>query len=504
MPVPALGDTRAQLPPAASGSAVILAALARLGGMQAAVAAGTLVRNKALASWLRPEGFGEFMQLVAVASVFHVVVQSGMAVGLARNAAAARTPEARQRQLRVANFMTTALGFFSLAILLPLLFSPAADRVLPVLGIVPGGSQKLMLAFLLALAPLEALRNNLMVFLQGVLDIEGLSSRRSLAVAAAAVLAFPLIALWGMTGACLHTAFAALFMAVLLGRRCSQTGYRPFSLHWEPSTARLLASFGGASLLVGFAQNLAESLIRGHLINAWGAGENGLYQSALTLAISASTVVLMSVSAYSLAAFCQAAGAGALQRGMDDLLRVVVPVATLALGLIGLLSRPLLVALYSSHFSAAASYLPLLLPAYYVQAASWAFASAILAAGLIRYWIAIELGTVLLRYLIAIYGAPLFGPLAIPAGLLLAMVFNTAVYARLSRTRCGLVIAPLPAARFCLGAASVSAVALIPSFLPAILLLSLVSASLLWPDRRAIHSCVARYLGKHPAPQAEL
>lgn len=480
---------------AGRGSARIVAALVQLGGMQVAVALGTLVRNKAMAVYLRPEGFGEFTQLAAIASAFHVVVQSGMAVGLSRNAAAATTTRLRQRHLEAANLLTMLLAAASLAVLLPLLFSPAGASILPVLGIAPGASQKWMLAALLLIAPLEALRNNYISFLQGVLDIRGLSAGRSVAVAAGTLVAVPLIVFLGLAGACLQMAVASAILAFFLGRRCRQTGYRPLAFAWDPATVRLLASFGGASLLVGFSQNAIDTIIRGRLITAFGMAENGLYQAALAISTQVTTVLLGSIGAYALAAFSQSPDSASLQSRMDNLLRVVIPASTIGLGLVGLFSRPVFYSLYSAQFADATRFLPLLFAANHLQVASWAFGSVILAGGMIRHWIGVELTSVAIRFATVAVGIPFIGVYAIPAGLLLGVLFNVVAYAALSRSRTGVRAAASTWAGFALGGVAACAAAVVGASSPSLAagaatlaLLLLTTFALLWPDRLALRA----------------
>lgn len=482
-------------------SSGVAAALAQLGGMQMAVALSTLVRNKAMAVWLRPEGFGEFTQLAAIASAFHVVAQAGMAVGLSRNAAAAPTPLRRQRQLAAANTLTLLLAAASLSLLLPLLYSPAARQLLPALGITPGPAQLAMLTALLLIAPLEALRNNYMSFLQGILDIRGLSAGRSAAVAAGALVALPLIAFLGLAGACLQMAAASALLALFLGRRCRHSGYRPLAFAWDPAALRLLASFGAASLVAGFSQNAVDALIRGRLITAFGMAENGIYQAALAISTQVTAVVLSSIGAYSLASFSQAGDARALHLRMDNLLRVVIPASTLGLGLVGLCAQPLFFWLYSAQFAGAARYLPLLLAANHLQVASWAFGSVILAGGMLRAWLAVELSSALLRLAAVAACIGVLGVYAIPAALVLGVLFNVAAYSTLSARRAGVRASATRWTAFALGGAAAIAAALTgasdpgPAATAAALALLLGAAlAILWPDRAALRAWLEHHL----------
>jgi O-antigen/teichoic acid export membrane protein len=474
--------------PGQHSSARIVSALAQLGGMQAAVAVAALVRNKAMAVYLRPEGFGEFTQMAAIASAFHVLVQSGMSVGLSRNAAAAPTAALRQRQLGAANALALLVGAAALAVALPLLFSPANQSILPALGLAPGSAHLWLLAALLCVAPLEALRNNFMSFLQGVLDIGGLSAARSLAVAAAALLAVPLVALWGLNGACLQMAVTSALLAAFLARRCRVIGFHPLSLSLHPATLRLLSTFGAASLLVGFCQNTVEAYVRGRLIDHSGMAENGLYQAALALSTQVTAVLLGSIGAYSLAAFSQTDSDVPLQSRMDNLLRVVIPASTLGLGLVGLFSHQVLLALYSPQFTAATRFQPLLLAGNHLQVASWAFGSVILARGMIRSWIAVELSSTALRLAVVTVALPWLGVQALPASFALGVLFNVLAYSALCSRHCAVHASPATWAGFALGGVVAVLCAVGGARPDTCLLLLLAVAVLIWPCRRALRS----------------
>ena len=66
-----------------------LADLARLGGMQVALAVAGLVRYKVLALRLGTGGLGEFQQLVTAVGTAMVLVAFGLAFALNRNVATA-------------------------------------------------------------------------------------------------------------------------------------------------------------------------------------------------------------------------------------------------------------------------------------------------------------------------------------------------------------------------------------------------------------------------------
>lgn len=421
---PAYGAEIASAPESVTGPRRILTVLTQLGLMNLAIGFGGVVRNKVMAVYLKPAGFGEFTQLAGIATAVFVFVQFGMSVGLSRHAAAHREEAERQRQLSVANFLTVGLAVASIALLIPAIFSPASTPILRTLGITPTYYDKLLLAVLLAIAPMEALRNNYVCFLQGILDIKGMSAKRSLAIIVSTVAAVPLIAFFKATGAAAQMVFASLFLAILLARRCRQMGYRPLAFAWDQKTALTLAGWGGASLISGLALNSTDTLIRGHLIATAGLAANGLYQSCSLLSGQVMTVILGSIGVYSLATLSETKEAAVAKLRMTDLLRVILPVTTLALGALGLLSIPMLSILFTRSFSQASTFFPLQLSANYLQASAWIVGAPLLGFGFVRTWMFIQLAGSALRYAVTIALSSFIGVHAVPAGLALAIAFD--------------------------------------------------------------------------------
>lgn len=488
-------------PHAQHGVNAILAAITQLGTMQFAIALGTLVRNKLLAVHLKPEGFGEFSQILTIAAPVYVLAQCGMAVGLSRNTAAATTGPDRQRQLETANVVTAFIAAASLVAILPLIFSPAGGSLMSGLGVRDRIEQKIILAVLLSIAPLEALRNNYLSFLQGLLDIKGISAKRTVAVAAGTAAAFPLIACFGVAGACAQAVLASFLIALLLGLRCRALGFRPLAMAFHRPAARLLAAFGAASLVIAFTQNSVDALIRAHLIAFAGVSANGLYQAAFALSAQVTTVVLGSIGAYSLATLSQTASAAVLQSRLDDLLRVVLPVSALALGTAGLAAAPLFALLFSSQFAGGTRFLPLLLCGNYVQVASWATGAPLLGRGLIRYWIGVQMVSVGTRYAIAVAGTPVMGSYAVPAAFVASLTFDLAAYLVICSRMIGIAPTRRTLARFAAGGAAVAFAALAGSFgagahVIAAAAVALAAAALVmaWQDVPAVLAYGARVL----------
>jgi hypothetical protein len=152
----------------------------------------------------------------------------------------------------------------------------------------------------------------------------------------------------------------------------------------DKKTIATLAGWGGASLISSLALNSTDTLIRGRLIATAGLSANGLYQSASLLSGQVMSIILGSIGAYSLVTLSATKGPAIAMLRMRDLLRVILPVTTISLGFVGLLSIPMLSILFSSSFSNASTFFPLQLTANYVQAAAWITGAPILGFGFVR------------------------------------------------------------------------------------------------------------------------
>ncbi len=495
---PAFGVELASAPESVTGPRRILTVLTQLGLMNVAIGFGGVVRNKVMAVYLKPAGFGEFTQLAGIAAAVFVFVQFGMSVGLSRHAAAHRDEAERQRQLSVANALTVGLATASIALFIPALFSPASAPLLRTLGIAPTLSHKILLAVLLAIAPLEALRNNFVCFLQGILDIKGMSAKRSLAIIVSTVAAVPLIAFFKAAGAAAQMVFASLFLAILLARRCRQMGYRPFAFAWNKKVALTLAGWGGASLISSLALNSTDTLIRGHLIATAGLAANGLYQSCSLLSGQVMTVILGSIGAYSLATLSETKDPAVAKLRMTDLLHVILPVTTLALGVLGLLSIPMLSILFTRSFGQASTFFPLQLSANYLQASAWIVGAPLLGFGFVRTWMFIQLAGSALRYAVTIVLSSFIGVHAVPAGLALAIAFDLIADIIFCRRCLGIQFDGRTMRNFVLGGAAVLACAMVGalsrplqiSFLTALLLCGIVAAMAWRETKRGVRAAI--------------
>jgi O-antigen/teichoic acid export membrane protein len=418
-----VAEAATETPFAVLQTRTILLAMTQLGGLQVVLALTGLVRNKVAAIYLNTSGMGEWSQVQGLATIAFTVIQLGMIVGLSRNTAAATTAGDRQRQLSVANTLITMVGVFSLAATVALYLNPSTHSVLARLGI-SSRLELVTLLFIVLVAPFEGFRNNFLSFLQGLLDIRGIATKRAIAVVVATVAAVPLVAMLGITGACLQFALGSLLLALLLGHRCRQLGYAPLRFDWERSSAIKLASLGVASLLVTFAASGVDVLIRAQLIRHAGLSEAGIYQAAFLLSSQVTQIALGSIGVFSLASVSKKTQADVISGQLHSMYRVIIPVATIGLGLLGLLERPVVRLLFSSQFNSSAELLPLLLMANAAQATCWVAGAPLLGCGRVGTWLSLQLVGATIRYGAASVLLPVMGTQAIPLAMLIGQAFD--------------------------------------------------------------------------------
>lgn len=404
-------------------SRAILAAMTQLGGLQIVLASTGLIRNKVAALYLKASGIGEWSQILGVATTVFVIVQFGMIISLSRSSAAASSESERQRQLSVANTLTMGVTLATVLAFTVLFLIPSSGRLLTSLGISPGLAWVLLVLVVL-LAPIEALRNNYLSLLQGILDIHGITAKRATAVILTTLAAIPLVVLFGIKGACLQFAIGSILLAVLLGHRCRQLGYRPLQFQWERRSAVALATLGGATLVAGFASGLVDVLIRSQLIRYAGLAETGLYQAAFLLSSQVTQVVLASVGVLSLASISRSTEPAVISEQLRVMYKVILPISAVGLGSLGLLERPMVQLLFSAQFGSSSLYLPLLLIGNSLQAACWVAGAPLLGCGLVRTWFTLQLVGASLRYLTVAALLPVLGTQAIPLAFLLGQVFD--------------------------------------------------------------------------------
>src|SRR5262249_50614005 len=98
----------------------------------------------------------------------------------------------------------------------------------------------------------------------------------------------------------------------------------------------------------------------------------------------------------------------------NRLLYVIMPVAALAYGLLGVFSGPALIVAFSPHFLPAQAVMPFLTISEYLQVSIWVLGAPLLARSRVAAWLSLDLGITALRTAVSLLLIPRFGltPLA--------------------------------------------------------------------------------------------
>lgn len=403
----------------------VLTSLVQLGGMQFVIALSALVRNKVLAARLGTDGFGAYAQLSLLAIAASVVVAFGLGMSLNRNVAATPDPSDRQRLLAQANGLVVVLaaGVSSLVALV----LTARPGSLAVFGLEPRPAIFAAAAVLVVFVPAQAAVHHRVAFLTGALDVPGMTAGRSRALALGTAVTLPLVWWYGLVGAAMQLTLLTALIVAFLDRRLRKLGYRPWAVAFHGPSLRLLAGFGIASLVAGFAQQAADLWVRSTLIRLLDAAQNGIYQAATSITYQVKAVVLGSVGAFSIATLSQDASPEAIRATSRRLLAVVLPIAGVALGGLGLVSGPAILLLFAPSFLPAQQVLPYLLLGEFLQVPVWVFGAPLLATGRVGAWLGFELGFAGLRAVTALVLLPRLGIVGVAVGMAIATAVQLVV-----------------------------------------------------------------------------
>jgi len=356
--------------------------------MQFVLALTAVVRNKALAYRLGAAGFGEFSQLAVLVIFGSTFVALGLGMSLNRNTAAAQDLGTRQRYLAQANSLnligsTLMLTFGLLVVLL-------RPQLLGAAGLPVEHGILLSFAIMLAFTPLEVAMQHRIGFLTGMVDVKGLSASRSAALLIGTAASLPLIWFFGLVGAAIQFVLLSALNVLLLDRRIRRLGIGPWRLAWDRNVLKALAGLGAASVAAGMLHQGSDTLNRIFLMRWTDATQNGLYQAAISITYQVKAVVLGSVGSYAVATLSQDSSSARMSDLTNQLLRIVLPIAAVALGGLGLFSGLAVILLYSPDFLAAQRVLPLLLTAEFLNVIAWVFGAPLLAREHVGAWLILE------------------------------------------------------------------------------------------------------------------
>jgi len=400
--------------------------------MQVVLALSGMVRNKVVALRLGPFAFGEFSQIAAIVTTVIDLVSFGMSVSLSRNVAKSHTIEERQAYLANANGIVLSLSLIALVTMIPLLLT---GHLLGLAGLTEAPQAVLAAAISFAAIPFIGLQNNYLALLQGILDVKGMAVWRSVAVLLATVMSVPTVWYFGFVGAAVQFVMLSVLVSVLLGWHTRRLGYRPLAFRFDSRHVAMLASFGIISMVNAIAQSLSDTAVRAALIVEAGATANGILQASDMVASTLKGILLGSIGSVSLATVAQLSDKAEISTAIDRLLNVVIPLGTLAFGLLGLLGVPAMIVLYSTAFTDGTGLFPYILSTDLLLVFIWVIGSTQLAAGDRILWLALGLLYAGTRWAVGILLLPHFGVLAVVIGFLVAAAIHLALTFMVFRIR---------------------------------------------------------------------
>lgn len=252
-----------------------------------------VLRAKVYAVLLAPEGVGILSQINMLDGMFSRFASIGIGYGITNLIAAqGEESEASRRNAEKTGLilaLSAAFGLSLLVILLPDSFS----RWL--LGDI---QYQLMLVLLAAAIPLRFLTAFHAAVLQGIKEIQRLSTARALGAVLGIIGSIFLTIWFGITGAVLGITFWALiaFITHYFQTRRAQAGNRQVG-KFDLNFARIILKFGAANLAVILMTYLSVLIVRTRIIHQLGTDQNGIYQ--VVWAVSSQYLALVPLSLWS-------------------------------------------------------------------------------------------------------------------------------------------------------------------------------------------------------------
>lgn len=419
------------------------------------MAFSAIIRNKVLALRLAPAVNGAYMQVAANSLTFYSFAQFGLGIAVSRNIAAAQTKEERQELLATANGLTLITSCFVFAICMVLTIGHQSSRLF---GLGNDPAFPIMLAILVALSIFESWRLTNYALLQGVLDVKGISAERAYGVLAVSILSIPIVWFFGVWGALFQTGFLTIFLALIHANRVRHLGYKPLMIRFDRERSMLLLRFGFSALLTSTSFTMTDTWLRTSLEHNWGLAVVAFYSAGAGISTQVKSIFLSSISNYSIAALSAAKTKEDQSKACADVLAVVLPPATLAIGGAVVVAPFLIHLIFSSKYVAAASIAGVLAIGDYLQSFDYVIGAPMLAQGHLKLWVVIDVMLFVVRLVVGLLLMPTMGIFAIPIASLVAMAIHVAakfvVYFRV----CGLVLPIKHLLRFLIGLGAITAV----------------------------------------------
>jgi O-antigen/teichoic acid export membrane protein len=349
-----------------------------------------LVRTKVVAVYLGPDGLAVFAQVNAFVALMITLSSLGLAAAIVRFIAEYRAAD-RKRDLKV--LIATATGFSLLVsgglTLILLLFTPHVATFIYSRPILLG-----IVEISLLNIPISVVTNLGVGLLQGMKEIKADAILSVGSSVAAVVITVGLLIPFGLHGAVVGSLIAnyltsAVFFYYLirilnrnldveLGRRL----VAPLTRYFSVPSLRPLLGIAVASIVGGGLVNLADIMIRSHLINHFGLTVAGGVQPALSLSAQYTGVLSGAIGTYALPRLSELVhDRPLLQKENNDYIRLMMLIITPAAIGLAVVAKYIIPLLYTEKFLIAAPLVPWQSVADVAKFAYTAISSVLLALG---------------------------------------------------------------------------------------------------------------------------
>jgi O-antigen/teichoic acid export membrane protein len=362
----------------------LLAAFLTSGGFAVANLISSLVRNKGLALYLGPEGFGEWSQILAMALLIQIAASMGIGAGVTRYIAESRRNKQPPERV-VGSALLLVGGTASLIALGVALLSPLVARL-----VLDRADWWWVVALAGLAAPLVALQQILHATLNGFQNYRGLAwAGMSNAFAAIGV---ALVAVWllGAAGGAIFVV-GSFGLNVLFHLNQARRHIRLAGLFtYDPAVVRGLLGYGGVAVVGAVLGALGSLAGRSLLLHEYGAAQNGYYQAVSGLTIQILPVFLSGITLYVAPRLGGVADRREISTIVGRVLRVVLLLVMPLLAAGAILREWFLRLLFSADFVAASPWLPVQFTGDLFLALAWATGSFLLPAGKLRPFLLLE------------------------------------------------------------------------------------------------------------------
>ncbi len=347
----------------------ILSSTLLMGASSGAVMVLDLVRVKATAMFLGPDGVG----VLSVLNHFHAVVATlaalGLGTGIARYTARYHSRGETHRAQQVLAHGFRAPFLMSVAAMLGM---AAFARPLST-ALLGNDSYALLIVIYAVSLPVGMYPTVVGTFLQGLKRIRALAEIKVIKSVSGLIVIVPLIYFLGLPGACLGILVFTATDLYLNRRYLAREGiYRAWN--WtglDRGILKSLMTFGATSLLVGSAFQLSQLVFKVVIVDVLGQAQNGIYQPVWALTMTYPTLVLSSMSAYSYPRLCELTDPREIADEVNDIIRVAVLLITPVMLFLLAFRGPVILLLYSRDFLSAAPVMPVQILGDFFKVAFW-------------------------------------------------------------------------------------------------------------------------------------